>query len=72
MITTISARRLERRPNPDLHHPRDFDPDEYPILARHWFGLEARDVREVFWDLARQGHHLPAEHGVILLEGGRP
>jgi hypothetical protein len=33
--------------------------------------LELREVREVIWDLARQGHHLPAEHGVILLEGGR-
>ena len=48
----------------DLH-------ETHPIIAQHYFGLELREVREVFWDLARQGHHLPAEHGVILLEGGR-
>ena len=48
----------------DLH-------ETHPIIAQHYFGLELREVREVFWDLARQGHHLPAELEIILLDGGR-
>ena len=55
---------------PDL--PQDFDPDENPILAVHYFGLELREVCEVFWSPARQGHPPPAESDVIVIEGGRP
>ena len=29
-------------------------------------------VRCVWWSLARQGHRLPAQRGVILIRGGRP
>jgi hypothetical protein len=32
--------------------------------------LELREVREVFWDLARQGHPPPAELNGILIPGG--
>jgi hypothetical protein len=55
--------------DPDL--PPDFDPDEHPILAHHWFGLELRDGREIFWNYVRLGHRLPADHGVIVIDGGR-
>ena len=57
--------------NPDL--PPGFDPDLNPILAVHWFGInphELRDVREVYWSLARQGYPPTAEAGVILIDGG--
>ncbi len=49
---------------PDLH-------ETHPIIARHYFGLELREVREIFWDLARLGYRLPAEKGVILIDGER-
>ncbi len=62
------ATRLES----DLNLNPDFDPDEHPILARHWFGLDLCDVRQVFWNNVRLGHRLPADHGVILIDGGRP
>ncbi len=39
--------------------PRPMRPDEIP------------HVRRVWWDQARLGYRLPAEPGVILLEGGR-
>jgi hypothetical protein len=50
--------------------PPGFDPKACPILATHWFGLEPQDVPEVYWNLARQGHRLPADSNVILLDGG--
>lgn len=31
---------------------------------------ELSGVREVYWSLARQGHRLPAQRGVILIDGG--
>ena len=42
-----------------------------PIIAQHFYGLELREVREVFGDLARQGHPPPAELNGILIPGGR-
>lgn len=33
--------------DPDL--PADFDPGLNPILARHWFGIEFQDVRDLWW-----------------------
>lgn len=48
-----------------------FDSKACPILATHWFGLEPQDVREVYWNLAREGHRLSAELNVILLKGGQ-
>ncbi len=50
--------------------PPDFDPDENPILAVHYFGHGLHEVREVFWDLAREGHPLPAQAEIIVLDGG--
>ena len=47
----------QRDSDPEL--PSNFDPDLNPILAVHWFGInphELRDVREVYWSLARQGY----------------
>ncbi len=52
--------------------PTGFNPDEFPIIATHFFGIELRDVRETWWDLARQGYPPTAESEVILLAGGRP
>jgi hypothetical protein len=50
--TTIPSRRLERRNSaPDL--PADFDPGLHRILARHWFGIELQDVRDLWWRQAR-------------------
>ena len=59
------ATRLES----DLNLNPDFDPDEHPIIARHWFGLELRDL---WWRQLWLGHRLPVEPGVILIDGGRP
>ncbi len=38
--------------------PRPVHPDEIPELRATW------------WRLARAGHRLPAESGVIVIEGG--
>jgi hypothetical protein len=51
--------------------PGDFDSERFPILTTHWFGLEPQDVREVYWNLARLGHHFPAESNLILPKGGQ-
>ncbi len=51
--------------------PEDFDSERFPILAAHWFGLEPRDVREVYWSPARLGHRLRAESNLILPKGGQ-
>ena len=40
--------------------PRDVRPDELP------------ELRSLWWRQARAGHPLPAEVGVIVIEGGRP
>jgi hypothetical protein len=39
--------------------PRPIRSDEFP------------ELRAIFWRQARLGHRLPAELGVIVLEGGR-
>ena len=70
MDTTIPSRRLERR-NSDPDLPADFDPDLHPILARHWFGIELQDVRDLWWRQARLGHRRPTEPNVIVLVGGQ-
>ena len=73
MLTT-SPRPASSRCNSDDTLPPDFDPDENPILAAHYFGYGLREVGEVFWDLVRQGHRLPAEgirNHVALREGPR-
>ena len=44
--------------------PEDFDRAEFPIIAVHYFGLDLRNVREVF------GHRLPPESDVIVIAGG--
>ena len=33
---------------------------------------EVSELRAIFWRLAAQGHRLPAERGVIVIEGGWP
>ncbi len=33
---------------------------------------EIPELRRIYWRQAALGHRLPAERGVILLEGGRP
>ena len=39
--------------------PRQMRPDELPHVRRLW------------WRFARQGHRLPAEKHIIVLDGGR-
>ena len=39
--------------------PRPVRPDEVP------------ELRAIFWRQVALGHHLPAEIGVIVIEGGR-
>ena len=39
--------------------PRDVRPGELP------------ELRSIYWRQAALGHRLPAEHGVIVIEGGR-
>ena len=82
------------RPRP-ANLPADFVPERYPIISRHWFGVEPiakalPDVIEapiatfvprrmyegelglvvgLYWRLRREGLQLPAERGVILLDG---
>lgn len=51
--------------------PADFDPDEHPIIDPHYLGLVPSGVREVWWSISTKGPRLPAEPGVILLDGGR-
>ena len=43
--------------------PVDFDPAAHPIIARHFFGVEA--LRQF-----ALGHRLPAELNIIVIEGG--
>ncbi len=45
---------------PQLKPPRPMRPDELPA------------VRQVWWSQATIGHRLPAERGVIVIQGGRP
>ena len=33
---------------------------------------ELRELRRLWWAHAREGHRLPAEAGIIAIEGGRP
>ena len=70
-ITNDSRQATWPDSDPDL--PANFDPDLNPILARHWFGIdphELREVCEVYWSLAREVYPPTAEPGVILLDGG--
>jgi hypothetical protein len=41
------------------------------LVPRSMRREEARDVRRVWWNQARLGYRLPAEPGMILIEGGR-
>jgi hypothetical protein len=64
-MAALSSTTTGSKSDPNL--PPDFDPKTCPIIAAHWFGLELRDL---WWRQLRLGHRLPAEPGVILLEGG--
>ncbi len=57
-------------PESDPDPPPDLDPETHRIIATHFFGIELRDVRETWWELARQGYPPPAEAEVIILDGG--
>ena len=73
MDNISSSRRATAWRDSDSDLPPDFDPDEHPILARHWFGIdphELREVCEVYWSLAREVYPPTAAPGVILLDGG--
>ncbi len=51
--------------------PSDLVPEIYPIIAMHFYGVDLRDIREVFWNQARLGNRLPAESDVIVIAGGK-
>jgi hypothetical protein len=67
-LRTTSTRPASSRCNSDLELPADFDPDQHPILACHWFGIDPQELRDLWWRQLRLGHRLPTEGGVI--EGG--
>ena len=71
MSTTSDSRWATTRLNSASDLPANFSPDQHPILARHWFGVEAREVRQVWWNQIRLGNRLPAEPGVIVLDGAQ-
>ena len=71
MDNISSSRRATAWRNSDPDLPPDFDPDLHPILTRHWFGVHTHGVSSLWWRFAGLGHRLPAEPGIILLDGGR-
>ncbi len=70
-MSTTNDSRQATWPDPASDLPADFDPDLNPILARHWFGIELQDVRDLWWRQARLGHRRPAEPNVSVLDGGQ-
>ena len=71
MSSTIAADSPATGQSSDPALPPDLDPETHRIIAMHFYGVDLRDVRETWWDLARQGYPPTAEPGVILLAGGR-
>ena len=69
-ITNDSRQATWPDSDPDL--PANFDPDLNPILARHWFRIDPQELGDMWWRQLRLGHRLPAEPGVIPIDGGRP
>ncbi len=69
LTTTPDSPATGQSSDPDL--PPDLDPEIYPIIAQHFYGLDLRDIRQVFLNHVRLGHHLPPEPDVILIRGGR-
>ncbi len=55
--------------NPEL--PPDLDPETHRIIAMHFYGVDLREVREVFWNQFRLGYRLPAQSDVIVIAGGQ-
>jgi hypothetical protein len=37
----------------------------------HFYGVDLRDVRAVFWNFAHRGVEVPTKKGVIVIDGGR-
>ena len=70
MNNTTIPRRATRRSEPDI--PPGFDPKTCPIIARHFYGVDLRNVRAVFWNFAHRGVEVPTKKGMIVVEGGRP
>ena len=59
----------------DLHHEisaaeREIEISQVRLLRRAMRPNEIPDVRRVYWAQAAQGTRLPAERGVILIDGG--
>ena len=69
LTTTPDSSATGQSSDPAL--PPDLDPETHRIIATHFFGIELRDVRETWWELARQGYPPVPEKDVILIEGGR-
>ena len=51
--------------------PPDLDPETHRIIAMHFYGVDLREVREVFWNQFRLGYRLPAQSDVIVIAGGQ-
>ena len=74
MPSTIAPDSTATGANSDPELPPDLDPETHPIIATHFYGLdlrEARALREVYWNQVRLGDRLPAQHGVIVLDGAQ-
>ncbi len=58
-------------PSSDPALPPDLDPETHRIIATHFYGVDLREVREVFWNQFRLGYRLPAQSDVIVIAGGQ-
>ncbi len=57
--------------DPDVSLPPNLDPETHRIIATHFYGVDLREVREVFWNQFRLGYRLPAQSDVIVIAGGQ-
>ena len=69
LTTTPDAPATGPESEPDI--PPDLDPETHRIIATHFYGVDLREVREVFWNQFRLGYRLPAQSDVIVITGGR-
>ncbi len=69
LTTTPDSPATGSESEPDI--PPDLDPETHRIIATHFYGVDLRDVREVFWNQFRHGYRLPAQSDVIVIAGGQ-
>ena len=52
MPSTILPDSTATRPSSNPELPPDLDPETHRIIAMHFYGVDLREVREVFWNSA--------------------